>query len=867
MRELRVVAKSDDKSARQKMKLRIPRGSGLTRLILSPAGRIFIIVFSLFVIAGLGTFTFFYARYAHVIDEKLRAGVFANSAKIFAAPESVSVGDTMSPSVIATDLRRSGYTESPSNPVGYYKIHSNYIEIFPQSDSYFDQEPGLIRFANGRISQIVSLQDNTARNQYQLEPQLIQAISGAAREKRRMVKFHDIPKVLVDAVTSIEDKRFFQHSGFDPIRILKAVYVDVKEGRKDQGASTLSMQTARMFFLTQDKSWKRKAAEVIITLQLEQKLTKQDIFEYYANQVDLGWRGTFHTVGLAQASEAYLGKELNSINLPEAAEIAGMIQRPGYFDPFRHPDRLRDRRNIVLLLMRQNNVIGDRDYALAVEAPLTVTKTGSTSVEAPYFVDMVNDKLQNMFQDADFQSNAFRVYTTVDMRLQRAAVEAVRLGMIGIDDQIRKQRRFKGKTPPTPQVALVAIDPHTGEVKALVGGRNYGLSQLNHTLAKRQPGSIFKPFVYAAALDTAVSGATNVLTASSTVMDEATTFYFDNQTYTPGNFEKKFSGTVTLREALAHSLNVATVKVAQMVGFGAVVDMANRAGMNYKIHPTPSVALGAYEITPLEAVGAYTIFANHGDYLKPSFLSMVRAQDGKVVFKNKVEEKQVLDPRVAYLTTSLLEEVLRTGTAAGVRARYKLTMPAAGKTGTSHDGWFAGYTSELLCVVWVGFDDNSELNLEGAHSAAPIWAEFMKRALETREYRDAKPFGAPAGIVSVMIDPESGMLAAPNCPKTRTEVYIAGTEPVGICTLHGGRDGMTTVSGWDTSPPPAMEPPARTAPTITGSQGDGQAPPETAERRAARQAAGTTAPPPAPMDQPKKPEKKGILQRLLRVFK
>jgi penicillin-binding protein 1B len=872
------VAKSDDNTARQKMKLRIPRGSGFTRLMLSPAGRIFIIVFSLIVIAGLVTFTFFYARFARVIDEKLRAGVFANSAKIFAAPESVSVGDAITPDVIATDLRRSGYTESPGNPVGYYKIHSNYIEIFPQSDSYFDQEPGLIRFVRGRISQIVSLQDNTARNQYQLEPQLIQAISGAAREKRRMVKFHDIPKILVEAVTSIEDKRFFQHSGFDPIRILKAVYVDVKEGRKDQGASTLSMQTARMFFLNQDKSWRRKAAEVIITLQLEQKLSKQDIFEYYANQVDLGWRGTFHIVGLAQASEAYLGKELNSINLPEAAEIAGMIQRPGYFDPFRHPDRLRDRRNIVLLLMRQNNVIGDRDYELAIEAPLTVTKTGSTSVEAPYFVDMVNDKLQNMFQDADFQSNAFRVYTTVDMRLQRAAVEAVRLGMIGVDDQIRKQRRFKGQTPPTPQVALVAIDPHTGEVKALVGGRNYGLSQLNHSLAKRQPGSIFKPFVYATALDTAISGATTVLTASSTVMDEPTTFYFDNQTYEPGNFEKKFYGKVTLREALAHSLNVATVKVGQLVGFDAVVDMANRAGMNYRIQPTPAVALGAYEITPVEAAGAYTIFANGGDYLKPSFLSMVRAQDGRVVFKNKVEEKQVLDPRVAYLTTSLLEEVLRTGTAAGVRARYNLNMPVAGKTGTSHDGWFAGYTSELLCVVWVGFDDNRELDLEGAHSAAPIWAEFMKRALDNREYRDAKPFGAPAGIVSVTIDAESGMLAAPGCPKTRTEVYIAGTEPVLICTLHGGRGGMTTVSGWDTAPPSAKAPPARGVPTVTGSEGDGQAPPDRdpAARRAARQAAGQAAgraagsatPPPSPEDQPKKePEKKGFLQRLWRVFK
>src|SRR3954451_6057997 len=213
-----------------------------------------------------------------------------------------------------------------------------------------------------------------------------------------------------------------------------------------------------------------------------------------------------------------------------------------------------------------------------------------------------------------------------------------------------------------------------------------------------------------------------------------------------------------------------------MVGFDAVVDMANRAGMNYKIQPTPAVALGAYEITPLEAAGAYTIFANDGDYLKPSFLSLVRSQDGKIVYKNKVEEKQVLDPRVAYLTTSLLEEVLRSGTAAGVRARYNLTIPMAGKTGTSHDGWFAGYTSELLCVVWVGFDDSKELNLEGAHSAAPIWAEFMKRALDYRETRDPKPSRARPGPVAMRLDPEPGIPATPACPKTRTEVYVAGTE-------------------------------------------------------------------------------------------
>jgi penicillin-binding protein 1B len=840
---------------------RIPQRAGLARFFLRPAGRALIIGAALIVIAALGTFTYFYARYSRLIDQKLRAGPFANTAKIYATPLTIGIGDETSAAEIAADLRRSGYTESATNPVGYYQTQPNAIQIFPGSDSYFDQEAGLIRFNGGRISQIVSLRDNTQRSQYQLEPQLITNLSGA-REKRRMVKFRDLPPILVQAVTSAEDKRFFQHSGFDPIRIIKAAYVDLREGRNAQGASTLSQQLAKMFWLYPDKRWKRKASEFVITLQLEQKLTKEEIFEDYANEVDLGWRGTFNIRGFGQASEVYLGKDLSQINIPEAAELAGLIQRPGYFDPFRHPERLKDRRNIVLSLMRANGYINDREYALGVDAPLTVAKGGAQSIEAPWFVDLVNEALQNQFQDTDFRANAFRVYTTLDLHLQRAAAEAIRKGMIAVDEAIKKQKRFKGETPPEAQVALVAIDPRTGEVKALQGGRNYGVSQLDHALAKRQPGSVFKPFVYAAAMNTGIEGGPHILTPSTIVVDQPTTFWFAGQPpYEPSNFEHKFYGPVTLRDALAHSLNVATVKVAEMVGYDKVVDMANRAGMNYKIKPTPSVALGSYEITPLEAAGAYTMFSNDGDVVKPYFLRLVRDKD-RVVYKNKAEVKHALDPRVAYILTNMMEEVLRTGTAAGVRAKYGLNVPMAGKTGTSHDGWFAGFTSELLCVVWVGFDDNQPLEIPGGNgprAAAPIWAEFMKSALQYREYRDTRPFQAPEGIVSIEVDPESGMPATPACPKTRNEVYIAGTQPVGLCPLHGGHQ-ITNVAGWETEPPQA-----ETAPKITGG---GEPSPaaaplrEPAARRAARQ---LNAEPPTTAEstpEPKPEKKKGFFGRL-----
>ena len=827
-----------------------------------PVGRILVLGLALLTILGLGTFTYFYSRYSRLIDQKLRAGPFVQTAKLYSAPQSVAVGDATTPGQIAAELRRSGYNESRSNPTGYYQLHPDSIEVFPGPDSYFDQEAGVIRFSGGRISQIVSLEDNTPRSQYQLEPQLVTNLSGPNREKRRIVKFADIPQVLVDAITSAEDKRFFQHSGFDPVRIIKAAYVDLKEGRKEQGASTLSQQLARGFWLDQDKRWTRKLAELIITLQLEQKLSKEEIFEDYVNLVSLGRRGSFQISGFGEAAEAYFGKDLSQLRVPEAATLAGMIQRPSYFNPYKYPDRVRERRNIVLMLMHQNGQIDDRDYRLAIESPLTLAKGATQSVDAPYFVDLVEDELQNKFQDANFRSNAYHIYTTLDMNLQRAATDAIRAGMQSVDEQIRKQKRFRGEVPPEAQVALIAMDPHTGEIKAAVGGRNYGMSQLNHLTAFRQPGSIFKPFVYATALDTAIEGGPQVLTASTTVMDEPTTFFFDGKPYEPRDFKNDYHGMVTLREALAHSLNVATVKVAEMVGYDKVVEMANRAGMNYKIHPTPAVALGSYDITPMEAAGAYTIFANHGDYVKPDLLSLVRTQDGKVIYKHKVEEKQVLDPRVAYLMTDLMEEVLRSGTAAGVRARG-FTVPAAGKTGTSHDGWFAGYTSQLLCIVWVGFDDNRELNLEGAHSAAPIWGDFMKRALQFREYRNAQPFEAPDGVVTVEIDPQSGLLATPSCPSARQEVYIAGTQPVQACPLHGGiRQIVTSVSGWENNPPPAKPaddglrlPPAGSNPPgpVTRRAPAAQDPSQTAQQQ--------------PQQQPQKEEKKGIFRRLWGVFK
>ncbi len=743
---------------------------------------------------GVTTFVFgifTYVHYSRLIDEKLKDGPFPNTSMIFASPRVLNVGEEISRDEIIRALRNAGYGESKSNRMGWYNLRSDAVEILPGPDSYFDNEGGVIRLVDGRVASIISLRDNTTRTAYSLEPELVTHLFDQKREKRRLLAFEDMPKTLVNAIVSVEDKRFFEHAGFDPLRIVKAIFINIKKGRKEEGASTLSMQLARNFWLNLDKNWQRKFEESLITVVLEQKLTKQQIFEYYANMIDLGRRGSFAIRGVGEASQAYFGKDVRALTLPEAATLAGLIQRPSFTNPIRWPERAKSRRNIVLTLMRDNGYISDKEHAEATAAPLTTIKGGGDTGDAPYFVDLVNDFLHESLADHDFTSSSYRIYTTLDTELQQDAVEAVRAGLAEVDKLLEKRKK---KNAGGAQVSLIAMDPANGEIRALVGGRNYGVSQLNRATAHRQPGSSFKPFVYATALNTALNGGGALFTPTSTIVDEPTTFWFDGKSYEPNNHGDHYFGTVTLRTALAKSLNIPAVKLAEAVGYGEVVKVARAAGMNLQIKPTPALALGAYEVTPIEVAGGYTIFANKGLYSKPSWVRTVRDDTGSEIYVHKPTRKQALDPRIAYLMTSMMEEVVRSGTGAGVRARG-FGVPAAGKTGTSHDGWFAGYTTKLICVVWVGFDDNEELNLEGAQSALPVWTEFMKRSHKHRGYRTAGPFSMPDGVVAVPIDPVNGLLASSGTANARSEVFVTGTQPTGVSNSGGGSG--TQVASWD----------------------------------------------------------------------
>jgi penicillin-binding protein 1B len=735
-------------------------------------------------------FGYFYYHYQQVVDDRLAAGpIFASVSQIYAAPREVRNGQKMTASLIAADLRQAGYNGNPQ--LGTFQLNGDSIFIKPGPESFHTTDGATIATSGGVVKSITA-ENGAALSAYELEPQLITALSeDKNRTKRRLVTYSEIPQHLVQAVTAIEDRSFFEHGGVNYLRILKCAVSDVLSRHKACGGSTLTMQLARGFFLTPEKRLTRKFREILITFQLEARFKKQQIFEMYANQINLGQRGSFAINGFGEASQTYFGKDLRQLDLAESALLAGMIQRPNYFSPYKHPERAMERRNLVLDSMVETGSITGAQASRAKAETLRLAPPNVDASEAPYFVDLVHDQLVQRVGDQGLSHQSLRIYTSLDPELQRIASTAVEIGMKNVDEIVRKQHKTpKGVEPGNityPQVSLVAINPHTGQVLALVGGRNYGISQLNHAVAKRPTGSIFKPFVYAAAYNSSLNGTSlgegGVFTAVTKLNDTPTTFSFDNgrQTYTPNNFKGDFRGEVTAAYALAHSLNNATISLGQQVGFENVAALARASGIT-AARGTPAVSLGAYDATPLDMAGAYTVFANNGVHLTPWMLASVRNANGDIVSDFAPEAKQVMDPRAAYLTQSLLEGAMTYGTAAAVRA-HGFNAPGAGKTGTSHDAWFAGYTSNLICIVWVGNDDYTDVKIEGAHAAAPIWAEFMKRAIQLPQYSDVKSFSPPEGVTTARIDKATNLLADASCSTSSFYAsFLDGTAPVNSCS-------------------------------------------------------------------------------------
>jgi penicillin-binding protein 1B len=777
-----------------------------------------------------------YLNFARLIDRKLSGEIFQNTARVYSAPLTLFRGQPIRRGAITDYLNKAHYTQKgkgPASRVGEYIDAKRSLEIVPQEESFYGASAGRVRieFDEKSVVRIVSLPSDNPLDSYEIEPLLITNLFDKNREKRRLIQYHDIPKVLRDAVLAIEDRRFFEHSGFDPTGIVRAAIVDLLRWKRAQGASTITQQVVRNFWLSPERRIVRKLKEIYMSIILETRLSKEQIFTLYANDAYLGQRGSFSINGFGEAATAYFSKDIKSLTIPEAALIAGTIQSPNRYNPVRHPERAKQRRNLVLQAMLDTGSISKTQYQAAINTPLSLAPLSMDASDAPYFVDLVKDRMLDKYSEKDLLSQQYRIFTTLDLELQRMAYQAVREGAENVDILLAKRRQRKvklkkGEAPPPLAIApgdrvqacLIALDPHTGEIRALVGGRDYGASQLNRiTIAKRQPGSIFKSFVFATSLNSGLQeGADPVITASTIVDDSPTVFEFDDQTYEPNNYGEKFYGPVTLRRTLTKSLNVATVKIAEMTGLDKIAALAKQAGMSEKLMATPALALGAYEVTPLEIAGAYTIFANAGVRAEPLFIRSVKDSKGTSFERAEPRLKPVLDPRIAYLMTGLMEGVVNQGT--GARARgMGFTLPAAGKTGTSHDGWFAGYTSGLLCIVWVGFDDNRELNLDGATSALPIWTEFMKKATTAQPWLAGAPFVPPEeGITAVTIDENTGLLASPECTEAIQENYLAGTEPKESCSLaaHEWLLNLRKTPVENISQQPSTEEPVRQSPLI-----------------------------------------------------
>ncbi|HEY0766085.1 MAG TPA: PBP1A family penicillin-binding protein [Pyrinomonadaceae bacterium] len=733
----------------------------------------------------LGVLIYYWTVFSGRIDNLLAGEVYTRTAGIYAAPKQLRVNESISQADVIAFLKRAGYvekTQQADTARGRYAVNGANLEIEPSNGSSVD---GTKQFQSVRVQfsgsgkSISSLTDLEGRGSLQrvwLEPELISSVTGTERAKRKVIGFSDLPPHLVKAITVTEDRSFFEHYGVNVRGIVRAFIrrydSDPNSPIARQGGSSITQQLVKNLLLSPEQTWRRKVSEAYMSIILETRLSKEKIFELYCNQVYMGQQAGFSINGFGEASSAYFNKDVTNLTLPEAAFLSGLIRSPNRYNPYTKIETATARRNQVLDSMAEAGAITAQEATTAKATPLQVVPSrGRIDVsDAPYFADYVQNQLGDMIAGAGAEH--LRIYTTIDMDLQRAAYAALTKQMAALDKI--QSKRFE---PGTVQAALVAMNAKTGEIVAMVGGRDYSKSQLNRvTDAFRQPGSVFKPFVYATALNTAFDPVPRVITPATTYMDEPKTFTFDNQEYTPGNFGETYSHEpVTLRDGLVHSLNVVTVDVAMEVTIGRVMNLAAKAGLPKPPRAYPAMALGTSEATPLQIASAYTAFANLGSRTTPIAINRITTGDGVTVAAPTAQKSEVMRPEVAYVMTSFMKDVVNRGTASKVRARG-LKQVLAGKTGTSRDGWFAGYTPNLVCAVWVGFDDGSQLGLTGANSALPIWADFMSVALAEHPEWEGD-WDMPAGIEQIEINPKTGKPTESTDTEKRVEFFINGTGP------------------------------------------------------------------------------------------
>jgi len=691
--------------------------------------------------------------------------------RVYSDSEVLFPGERINRDGLIRMLERRGYhyvSHIPKLP-GEFIFRGSHLHVFLRDFTYPDHLfKGFlltVYFRKGSIDKL--LNEGVPIDLVMLEPLEIARLFGKKQEIRYLISYKQVPKYLISAIVTIEDKRFFHHRGLDWKGILRASWVDVKHGRVVQGGSTITQQLVKNYFLRPKRSFIRKAREVPISFIIEWLYSKEEILEMYMNEVYMGQCGGVSVNGLGEASRYYFGHDIVDITVAEAAMLAGLIRAPNHYSPFLYPGRAKKRRNLVLGKMLQAGVISKRDYEKALCQPVMVSKTPGLSKENLYYVDFLKRQLEEFYPEAVLTSEGLRIFTTLHTEFQDAAVRAVKNGLEEIEKKKPRLRCKKGSSPL--QAAMIVIQPKTGEILAMVGGRNYTKSPFNRAVdAHRQPGSLFKPFVYLAALDT--------FTPASVIFDAPVKYKVQGKTWIPRNYDGRYHGKVTVRTSLEESLNAATVNLAMQVGLPKIISTAKGLGVVSKMDPYPSLALGAFEMTPLELARAYCVFANEGQAPFSLTLREVVNEQGKTEQRRSVEVKSACSPDKAYILTNILEGVIQYGTARKLKY-LGIDFPCAGKTGTTtdyRDSWFVGYTSDLLALVWVGFDDNRNTHLSGATGAMIIWADFTKRV---KKWMNPRPFLKPSGVVTRTIRVNVDWPPESLRPRVYDENFLAGTAP------------------------------------------------------------------------------------------
>jgi penicillin-binding protein 1B len=722
----------------------------------------------------------------------------ALTSAVYSAPLRIERGEDLAQLHLLDRLARLSYTRvvEPAHP-GEYALIPGRVTLYLRGfrEGLREHPAALVHLTlAGTTVEGVADAFGAALPVVTLEPEVIGRLMPGAPPERVEVQLSDVPPYLVRGLLATEDRYFYYHPGFDPIRMIEAAIADLRSHHLAQGASTLTQQLARTFIDRHERTFSRKLRELAVALVIEIRLSKNQILERYINDVPMGAFDGTPITGMPLAARYFFNKDLHEVSPAEAATLIGMIQAPTLYDPRRHPEACRARRDTVLGVMRRDGVIDAAQYAEAAATPIAIAKLPGLR-RAPYFTDYVTAQVERI---PGFDGNlaGLKVYTTLDPEMEQAAQVSVQANLERLEKLHPHLRRHaRGEEL---EGSMVALDARTGAILAMVGGRDYSTSQFNRvTQAERQPGSAFKPIVYLSALDPSRSPIGQPVTLASLLPDRPMSF----NGWSPADYERTYQGTVTVVEALAESLNVPTAYLGSLLGPSTIVATAHEMGINEEMPAVLPISIGAAETTLLELTGAYQVFAADGVSRPPYALEAVYDAKGHLIYEHRPHQLALVSPPVAYLITGALEQVVKWGTGAGA-ARMGLDFPAAGKTGTTqdyHDAYFIGYTPRMVCGAWVGFDRPRSLGATGASAALPAWVNFMVDVTP----RNSPPFAVPPGITMATIDPQSGGLATAGCPRVATVPFLNGTAPTRICPLHGGvAPAPTLVAGSGVLAPP-----------------------------------------------------------------